>query len=80
MIGQVAACNAVSFYRLANAEIAHGILRVQAVLRAGHQREWQFFIAGAQRAQCPCLPAGTIAVTPVNDEMTLVGANLSIAL
>ena len=28
VIGQVAACNAVSFYRLANAEIARGILRV----------------------------------------------------
>ena len=31
VIGQVAACNAVSFYRLANAEIARGILRVPAV-------------------------------------------------
>ena len=31
VIGQVAACNAVAFYRLANAEIARGTLRVPAL-------------------------------------------------
>jgi hypothetical protein len=31
VIGQVSACNAVGFYRLANAEIARGILRVPAL-------------------------------------------------
>ena len=30
LIGQVAACNAVNFYRLANAEIANGTLKVPA--------------------------------------------------
>lgn len=33
VIGQVSACNAVSFYRLANAEIARGVLRVPALGR-----------------------------------------------